>query len=226
MTTQNEIVSAPTFLTLDNFLSMTQKFGPFAKSCRFIARIVPEGRLLNSLAARSDGIMRDLQYLCEATEFPGRGFMNMDVRYYGPKFKLPFMSEYEDVNMTFICRSDSPERRFFDDWQTAINPVNQFDFNYRDDYCARIELFHFSEEQKDDNNIDPKASYSFRLNKAYPILVNQQNITWADGEFLRLGVSFTYTWWDRPDSTYEQQSIQSSDGSAPYTRINGPSNTV
>lgn len=224
MTTQREITSAPSYLTMDDFLAATAKFGPFAKSCRFMARIVPEGRLINSLASRSDGIVRDLQYLCESTEFPGRGFMNMDVRHYGPKFKLPFMSEYEDITMTFICRSGSPERRFFDDWQTAINPVNQFDFNYRDDYCARIELFHFSDEAKDDGET-PKAIYAFRLNKAYPLLVNQQNVTWADSEFIRLGVSFTYTWWERPDSTYEQSS-PSSDGSAPYTRIGGPSNTV
>lgn len=191
-----------------------------------MARIVPEGRSLTRLLANTEGgsITRDLQYLCESTEFPGRGFQNMDVRYYGPKFKLPFLSEYEDINMTFICRTGSAERRFFDDWQTLINPVNYFDFNYRDDYSARIEIFHFSEEAISEQNSNPVPTYQFSLNKAYPILVNPQAVTWSDSEFLRLGVSFTYTWWERPDSTYER-SLPGTDGSRPYTLVNGARNT-
>jgi hypothetical protein len=81
--------------------------------------------------------MRELPYLCEVAEIPRRGFMNMDVRYYGPNEKLPFLTQYEDMNLTFLCRNKSYERQFFDDWMSIINPTNTFDFNYRESYESR-----------------------------------------------------------------------------------------
>lgn len=191
---------------MDYFYSISQKFGSLAKSARFVARIVPTGARINAIASRNPAY-RELMYLCEAAEYPGRGFMNVDLRYYGPSFKLPYQSTYEDINLTFICRNEGYERQFFDDWMREINPNNSFDFNYRDEYACYIEIFQLA----DYSEIAPavpsygvelypepaKATYKFTLLDAYPILVNPQQITWADDQFLRLGVSFTYHWWTR-----------------------------
>lgn len=181
-----QISNTPTSLDLLNFRAIVDKYKGPARSCRFIARILPVGQFLTGYG----GFMQDLSYLCEAAEYPGRGFQNVDVRYYGPNQKLPFLSSYEDITMTFICRNGSREREFFDDWQTIINPVNTFDFNYRDDYAAQIEIF-----QLDDQAV---GQYKFVLHNAYPVIVNPQPLTWADDQFLRLGVTFTYSWWTRP----------------------------
>lgn len=180
------INNAPSSLNMLDFKAISDaRKGP-AKSCRFVARIVPSGAMLTSYT----NITRELAYLCEAAEFPSRGFLNIDIRYYGPNQKLPYQTVYEDMTLTFICRNQSLEREFFDDWQSTINPPNTFDFNYRDDYSARIEIFQF-----DDQNV---PQYQFTLLDAYPILVNTQQLTWADDQFLRLGVTFTYSWWTRP----------------------------
>lgn len=187
------ITNAVTNLGMDDFLSISDSHNGLAKSCRYAARITPIGQYL----AGYKDILKDLTYLCEATEFPGRGLQTVDVRYYGPSFKMPFQTTYEDINMTFLCRTESYEREFFDDWMTIINPINTFDFNYRNDYAARIELYQFADvpDQSGDN---PLAQYYFSIEDAYPILVNPQPITWADDQFLRLGVTFTYRWWRRP----------------------------
>lgn len=175
-------------LELHKFKSVSDASGGPAKSCRFVARILNRGGAL--LTNSSMGIRRDLAYLCEAAEYPSRGFLNIDIRYYGPNQKLPYQSQYEDITLTFVCRNNSMEREFFDNWQNLIHPNNNFDFNYRDEYSANIEIFHF-----DDQN---KPQYYFTLLDAYPILVNTQALTWADDQFLRLGVTFTYSWWTRP----------------------------
>jgi hypothetical protein len=188
------ISNAPTRLSMVDFHSMMDLYGGLAKSCRFAAMIKPSGSYLQR-AASSTGVMRDLTYLCEATEFPGRGFENVDLYYgHGPKFKLPFQTNYEDINMTFICRAESLERQFFDDWMAIMNPNNTFDFNYRDEYCAEIELFHYQDISETGY---PEPIYTFTLLKAYPVLVSPQPVTWADEQFMRLGVTFTYTWWTR-----------------------------
>jgi hypothetical protein len=186
------IVNAPRDLMMTNFRAVIDDYGGLMKSARFAVQIRPVGEYL--LGYRD--FCQDFIYLCEIAEMPGRGFMNLDVRYYGPSHKLPFQSAYEDLNLTFLCRTESIERQFFDDWMAVINPINSFDFNYRDQYRSEIDVFQFADYSEEDENA-PTAKYFLTMHNAYPILVNPQPLTWGDDQFLRLVVSFTYTHWSR-----------------------------
>jgi hypothetical protein len=190
--------NAPMVLDMDTIASVVNDYGSLAKSCRFAVRILPSGTNSRINGIGGDNILDDLIYLCEVAEFPGRGFEAVDLRYYGPAFKMPFSTVYEDISLTFLCRSDSPEREFFDNWMDLINPVNTFNFNYRDEYACKIEIFQYSENDSFLAPGMPNPKYVFSLQDAYPILINPQSITWADDQFLRLGVTFTYTKWLRP----------------------------
>lgn len=176
--------------------------GGLNKSARFAVMInVPNG-LLDSWS----GIGRELVYLCEAAEMPGRAFMSVDARYYGPSHKLPYQTQYEDTTMTFLCRSESRERQFFDDWMEYINPTNSFDFKFRDDYSTDIEVRQLTEVEGNAVLEGPgqisvksmKETYRIVFRKAYPININPQPMTWADDQYLRLAVTFTYFKWTRP----------------------------
>lgn len=188
------IPNAPKQLDMITFKSFADSLDGLAKSCRYVAVIRPIG----SFVAAYNTLAKDLMYLTEVAEMPGRGFMSMDTRYYGPNQKFPYLSQYEDINMTFLCRSRSFEREFFDDWQWIINPNNTFDFNYRDEYRATIDLYQYSDFDKN-NSGGPTPEYMFSLHEVYPILVNPQPVSWADDQFMRLGVTFTYSWWTRKD---------------------------
>lgn len=208
------IPSAPRNLTMQDFRSHSDMFGSLQKSARFAIRMLPQGAQ-NYLMPYAN-FMRDFTYLCEVAEFPGRGLTNIDVRYYGPNQKLPFQTQYEDINMTFLCRNKSFERQFFDDWMTIINPVNTYDFNYRDNYSAEIDIYQFSDFGRPSYfygplmapppdgffpglppRINPIAEYRMTLHDAYPVLVNPQPVTWQDDQFQRVIVNFTYTKWSR-----------------------------
>jgi len=185
--------NTPKNLTMLDFKAVSENFGGLAKTCRFAVRILPQGSLIQNYA----DFCRDFTHLCEIAEMPGRGFMNVDVRYYGPNQKLPFQTTYEDINLTFLCRTDSIERQFFDDWMYEINPVNSFDFSYRDDYKAQIDVFQFADYSDLEDDTAPIATYAMSMYNAYPILVNPQPMTWGDAQFQRVVVSFTYTHWSR-----------------------------
>jgi hypothetical protein len=205
------IESAPKALTPNDFKSISEKYGSLAKVAKFAVVIRPTGRFV----APYSEFTRDLTYLCEVAELPGRGFMNIDVRYYGPNQKYPFQSQYEDMNLTFLCRNKSLERQFFDDWMTIINPINSYDFNYRDDYACEIDIFQFSTVGKKAGEFEtqgfpvsgnrgsvtdallPQAEYRITLHNAYPVLVNPQPVIWSDDQIQRLVVSFTYSNWSR-----------------------------
>lgn len=187
------IDNAPEALDMDSFWKVSDTFGHLAKSCRFAVRIIP--RAFNQIDEGE--VMSDLTYLCEATEFPGRGLQSIDLHYYGPNFKLPYQTEYQDINMTFLCRNGSFEREFFDNWMEYINPTNTFDFEYRDNYSSEITLFQMSDFEDEYGSETPLATYAFTLYDAYPVLINPQPVTWADDQFQRLTVTFTYSKWRR-----------------------------
>jgi hypothetical protein len=188
------IENAPRFLSMQHFRAISDRYGGLSKSCRFLIHIKPGGRLVSGFAP----FTVDLVYLCEIAELPGRGYKTMDeIHYYGPSFKLPFQTTYEDISLTFLCRTKSFERQFFDDWMFIINPNNTFDFNYRDDYRAEIDVYQFGEAPGPGSGGAPEPQYKITLHDAFPTLVNPQPTTWGDDQFQRLVVSFTYMKWSR-----------------------------
>lgn len=189
-----DIQNAPRDLDMLTFMSISNKYGSLMKSGRFAVRIIPVGSLLSNVS--NVDIVEDLTYLCEATDFPGRSFMNMDLRYYGPNQKLPFQSVYDDITMTFICRSQSMEREFFDDWMQIINPTTHFDFTYRNEYVSTIEMFYYSDIE-DGGSFMP--SYKITLENAYPLAILPQPLMWGDNQIQKLLVGMTFTKYRRDD---------------------------
>lgn len=207
------IKNVPQNVTLEDFRGKANKGKGFAKSSRFLVYIrqtqnflsgASKAGMVTSTAGALGDIKGDLALLAEATELPMRGFVSADLRYYGPNFKVPYQSQYEDLNVTFLCRNDFYEREFFDTWMQFINPVNTFDFSYRKDYVTTIDLIQYSDVQgdiMDANGTTPMqhAIYKFTFDEAYPVLVAAQPVTWADDNFHRLTVTFTYKRWYREE---------------------------
>lgn len=191
----------PKNLSMSEFYKASKNAGSFAKQCRFAVRIIPYGASVSNLNNDS------LVYMCDAVEFPGRGFDVTQIRYYGPGQVFPNNTMYNTTNISFICRTDCVERAFFDDWMDVINPTDSWNYEYADNYYSRIEIFQLAEyEPKSDgkwNDIpkhkgDAQAVYGWTLQYAWPTLVTPQSVTWADQDILRLQVTFTYKYWDRP----------------------------
>ena len=178
-------------LNMLRFRSVLDSGGSLAKACRYVVAIRPPTALKT--------FPRDLHYLCEAADLPGRGFAVSQIRYYGPSQVLPNNTEYQPLALTFICRADSQERRFFDDWLDFINPSSTFNFEYPNNYYSEIEIYQYQERGGQSGGGVPQISYHWKLYKAWPTLVNDQPVNWAESEYLRLQVTFAYKYWDRPN---------------------------
>lgn len=222
-------------LTAADFLAKVNEVGGPAKSCRFAVRITMvdtggETNLLRGLPYQSK--LKNLIYLCDAVEFPGRGFNVSNIRYYGAPQVVPNNVEYGPCNLSFICSNSGLERQFFDDWQQTINPTNSFNFYYPNQYYCDIEIFQFSEYTMGAKsmppgtvqtfgqatlNKTPDLIYNWKLYKCWPTFVNPQQVTWADSsDILRLQVTFAYKYWDRPrnEVTYTQQQVGTNESAA------------
>ena len=189
------ISNTPENLSMRDTLAYSSAYGGLVKSARYAIRIQPVGSLLLGLGYAD--FIKQFTYLSDSAEMPGRAFMSIDGRYYGPNFKVPIQSQYEDTTITFLCRTESFERQFFDDWMEIINPSNLWDFNYRDSYRSNIEIFQLAEAPENEGDTAPKAVYKWSLWDAFPVILNPQPVTWADDNVQRLSVSFTYSHWTR-----------------------------
>lgn len=192
------------FLDMGTVMSVSNYYGSLARSAKFLVRILPGNTTGSVFLNGSSTFMRDFTYLCESAEFPSRGFVSTDVRYYGPNFKMPYQTSYEDLNLVFLCRNDFREREFFDSWMEVINPSSTYDFTYRDNYVCKIEIYQLNELAAESGRSPAPATYKFSFEKAYPININPQPVTWADDNFHRLQITFTFTRWrrDELDSKY------------------------
>lgn len=191
--------NSPSNLSIIDLGSQINSLGGPAKQCRFAVRIMPAGSSNIVTRIGYGNFIRDMTYLCEATELPGRGFDIASARYYGPSINFPRNTKYaEGIDMTFLCRAQSFERQLFDDWLEVINPTNIYDFNYPKDYYAEIQIFQLAEYAQTQQAKAPIATYAWSLHKAWPMVVNPQAVTWADNDVLRLSVTFAYQSWSRP----------------------------
>lgn len=196
--------AGPKFMNMLAFLGSLDMGGSLTRGSRFAVSIRPP------VAIKAGALVPDLHMLCDTAELPGRSFMAAEVRYYGPSQVLPTNTQYQPITLTFLCRSDSRERRFFDDWLEYINPTTNYNFAYPNEYYSEINIFQYT-EYADPSPLGPLSvipltgmswtphiSYQWTLRKAWPLAVNAQPVNWADQDVLRLQVTFTYKNWDRP----------------------------
>jgi hypothetical protein len=133
-------------------------------------------------------ISRYLSLQCESAELPGRTIGTADVKIYGPSFKVPTSTLYNDMTLTFLCTNDFYERKLFDKWLEYINPSDTNNFRFpkgeKSGYLTNITVIQY------DDFI--KQIYAVKLIDAFPIAIAPQALSWGEDGFHRLSISFAY----------------------------------
>ena len=149
------------------------------------------GSLLGDAPVGSNATLsRYLALQCETAELPGRTLQTQDVKIYGPTFKVPYQTNYNEITLTFLSTNDFWERKLFDRWIEAIHPSDTNNMRYpKDDanktrYMTPIKIIQYDEFIK--------QIYAVELIDAYPIGVAAQQLSWSEDGFHRVSVQFTY----------------------------------
>ena len=133
-------------------------------------------------------LSRYLALQCEAAELPGRTLMTQEAKVYGPTYKVPYQSQYNEMTLTFLCTNEFWERKLFDRWIEAIMPSDTNNMRYAKDedtrYMTPIKVIQY------DDFI--KQIYAIELVDAFPIGISAQPLSWAEDGFHRLSVQFAY----------------------------------
>lgn len=130
---------------------------------------------------------RNLSFRCEATELPGRAISTTSQKIYGPEEKYPYLTNYNDITLSFILSDDMKEKLFFDAWLEWVNPSFTHNFKYKGDYCTPIRI--------NQHGLNNQVTYSIDLVDAFPIGISPMNVSWSADGYHVLPVTFAYTKW-------------------------------
>lgn len=130
---------------------------------------------------------RDLTFRCENANLPGRTFATTEQKTYGPIEKSPYLSTYNDMDLTFIVDDDMSQKVLFDSWLNFINPQYNNNYRYKADYVTTITINQY--------DVSNELSYSINLYDAFPVSVNQLDLDWSSDGHHKLVVTFAYTYW-------------------------------
>ena len=133
-------------------------------------------------------ISRYLALQCESAELPGRSLQTADVKIYGPTFKVPYQTQYQETTLNFLCTNEFYERKLFDRWMEAIMPSDtnnlRFPKGTNTRYLTNIKVIQY------DDFI--KQIYAIEMIDAFPISIASQPLSWSEEGFHRLAVQFSY----------------------------------
>jgi hypothetical protein len=136
----------------------------------------------------SPTISRYLALQCEQTELPGKSILTTDVKVYGPTYKVPYQTQYDEITLTFVCTNEFYERKLFDRWLECIMPSDTNNLRFAKDdetrYMTNIKIVQY------DDFI--KQIYAIELVDAFPVGIASQAVSWADDNFHRVSVRFVY----------------------------------
>jgi hypothetical protein len=136
----------------------------------------------------SPSISRYLALQCESAELPGKTLLTQDVKIYGPTFKVPYQTQYQETTLTFMCTNEFYERKLFDRWLEAIMPTDTNNLRYAKEeetrYMTNIQIVQYDEFIK--------KIFVIELIDAFPIGISSQPLSWSEEGFHRVSVQFTY----------------------------------
>jgi hypothetical protein len=135
-------------------------------------------------------VSRYLALQCESAELPGKSLQTADVKIYGPTFKVPYQTQYQETTLTFLCTNDFYERKLFDAWLESIHPSDTNNMRFPkgtgkgDGYMVDLKVVQY------DDFI--KQIYAVQMIDAFPVGIASQPLNWGEDGFHRLSVQFAY----------------------------------
>jgi hypothetical protein len=157
------------------------------------------------------GLNEGMRFRIEAVNMPGRQLQTLDQNYYGPVRRIPFRFSNQPVTLSVILSKDMREREIFMKWQdyfvghyrTNVNRSvmqGMFDGKYYNDGIGTIDIVQYSYPNNNggygyyfqSEGGDYEVQNVITLEEAYPVNVNDIQLSWGDEGYGKLQVEIQY----------------------------------
>jgi hypothetical protein len=145
---------------------------------------------------------RDLPLRCESAELPGRQLVTQDVKIYGPVYKVPYQSLYQDIILTFLENDTLGIRTLFELWMDRIFDSSTNILSYPNRYRVDMQVTQYDVVSSAENSTGLDEVATWNLFNAFPLSINQMPLSWTEDGFHRTTVTFAYEYYtiSKPNS--------------------------
>jgi len=187
-------------MSIDNFKATISKRQGLAKTNRFLTIFTPPtaalvnlnpldvvGRVANSTFNAKSLISdpRDIAFLTESSQIPGRSLNTLDFAAEKETIKMPNGFIDDDVTFTFYLTNDYYMKDMMETWMSSIVDTENYTLGYKKNYQTDIIIQQL-------NSFD-KNVYGVKLINAYPIAISALALNnESENAFQRLQVTFAY----------------------------------
>ena len=187
-------------MSIDNFKATISKRQGLAKTNRFLTIFTPPtaalvnlnpldvvGRIANGTFNAKSLISdpRDIAFLTESSQMPGRSLNTLDFAAEKETIKMPNGFIDDDVTFTFYLTNDYYMKDMMETWMSSIVDTENYTLGYKKNYQTDIIIQQL-------NSFD-KNVYGVKLINAYPIAISALALNnESENAFQRLQVTFAY----------------------------------
>lgn len=128
---------------------------------------------------------RDVGFLCESCNIPGRTISTQDYQTVRQPIKMPYSFMNEDVTFSFLLTQDYYMKEVFDDWMSKVMDFENYKLKYKTDYTSDVII-----EQLTKQGV---PTYTVKLENAYPIAVSAIDLSQEGSNTIqKISVTLTY----------------------------------
>lgn len=166
--------------SLEEFRSHLKTIG-FAKSSNFLVEFYKQYGASNP----------NISMLVDAVVFPGLNIMTAEYRTFGEIRESPYGISYQPVNLSIILDNVASAKSYFDDWSNEVFNRDYRTTGYYNDFIRDVAITM--------HDINGKAIYRVVLKEAYPKMVGDISMDYANKDIVRLNVSLAFKYWVKED---------------------------
>lgn len=157
----------------------------------FIAHVKKEGFPLANkfqviIGGASGAGSKSVSMLCESMMMPGYNHMTNEIRRYGEIIEMPYGITYPDVPMSFYVDNTNQAKQFFDEWSNQVFHKQFRNIGFYNEYIRDIDIYL-------ENKVGD-VIYWVKLYEAYPKLVGEFQVDYANNNILKINVLIKYKW--------------------------------
>ena len=125
---------------------------------------------------------------CHTAQFPQRAINTLDFRSNSVNFKVPYMTSYDPISLSFYANGNLDSREYFELWQSCVMNFGNNTSNFYNEYVSDVKLYIQNEHGQD--------TYGIILYECFPVAISTFDMSYAmSNTALNIMVVLSYKTW-------------------------------
>ena len=125
---------------------------------------------------------------CHTASLPMRSLQTLDFKCNSTIFKVPYMTSYDPISLTFYADGNMDTREYFELWQSAVMNFGNNTINFYSEYISDVKLYVQNESGAD--------VYGIILYECYPISIGMIDMSYASTNMpLNIQIMLSFKSW-------------------------------